>query len=112
MRSQVNDAEPWVLRLLPDESAEPGRVTVSCAGTVVYDDLCELELVDFHHSPWSSGRLTGMLDFGGFEVVPGTRRGVLPNDAAASCATSPHCSPRRSSCTLSRTRSTPPCWSG
>jgi hypothetical protein len=75
------------LYLLPDDSAEPGRVAVSCAGTVVYDDLCEFELVDFRHSPWSSGRLTGMLDFSGFEVVPGTRRGVLPNDAAATFAT-------------------------
>ena len=74
------------LYLLPEGTAEPGHVTVSCAGTVVYDDLCEFELVDFRHTPWSSGRLTGMLDFGGFDVAPGTRRGVQPNDAAAAFA--------------------------
>jgi hypothetical protein len=74
------------LYLLPEDSSEPGRVTVSCAGTVVYDDLCEFELVDFRQPPWSSGRLTGMLDFTGFEVAPGTRRGVQPNDAAAAFA--------------------------
>jgi hypothetical protein len=75
------------LYLLPEGAPEPGRVTVSCAGTAVYDDLCEFELVDFRHPPWSSGRLTGMLDFAGFEVPPGTRRGVQPNDAAAAFAT-------------------------
>jgi hypothetical protein len=73
------------LYLLP-EDGEAGHVTVSCAGTVVYDDLCEFELVDLRRSPWSSGRLTGMLDFAGFEVAPGTRRGVQPNEAAATFA--------------------------
>ena len=74
------------LYVLPEGGREPAQVMVSCAGTVVYDDLCEFELVDFRRPPWSSGRLTGMLDFGGFEVSPGTRRGVQPNDAAAAFA--------------------------
>jgi len=74
------------LYVLPEGEREPGQVMVSCAGTVVYDDLCEFALVDFRRSPWSSGRLTGMLEFAGFEVAPGTRRGVLPNDAAAAFA--------------------------
>ena len=74
------------LYLLPEGEREPGHVMVSCAGTVVYDDLCEFELIDFRRSPWSSGRLTGMLEFAGFEVAPGTRRGVQPTDAAAAFA--------------------------
>jgi hypothetical protein len=74
------------LYLLPEGEREPSQVMVSCAGTVVYDDLCEFELVDFRRPPWSGGRLTGMIEFGGFEVAPGTRRGVLPNDAAAAFA--------------------------
>jgi histidine kinase/DNA gyrase B/HSP90-like ATPase len=74
------------LYLLPEDVSESGRVTVSCAGTIVYDDLCEFELVDFRRAPWSSGRLTGMLDFTGFEVAPGTRRGVQPDEAAAAFA--------------------------
>jgi hypothetical protein len=48
--------------------------------------VCEFELVDFRRPPWVGGRLTGMLEFAGFEVAPGTRRGVLPNDAAAAFA--------------------------
>ncbi len=82
------------LYLLGEGAAEPGRVTVSCVGTIVYDDLCECELVDFRHPPWSSGRVTGMLDFAGFEVAPGTRRGVQPNDAASAFATAPCCTSR------------------
>jgi hypothetical protein len=74
------------LYLLPERTAEPGRVAVSCAGTIVYDDLCEFELADFRRSPWSSGRLTGMLEFAAFEVAPGSRRGVIPNEAAAAFA--------------------------
>jgi histidine kinase/DNA gyrase B/HSP90-like ATPase len=74
------------LYLLPEDASESGRVTVSCAGTIVYDDLCEFELADFRRAPWSSGRLTGMLDFAGFEVAPGTRRGVQPDEAAAAFA--------------------------
>jgi hypothetical protein len=74
------------LYVLPEGGREPTQVMVSSAGTVVYDDLCEFELVDFRRPPWSSGRLTGMLDFAGFEVSPGTRRGVQPDDAAAAFA--------------------------
>ena len=74
------------LYLLPERGAEPGRVTVSCTGTVVYDDICHFELADFRHSPWSDGRVVGMLDFEAFEVAPGTRRGVIPNDAASAFA--------------------------
>lgn len=74
------------LYVLPEGGRAPGQVMVSAGGTVVYDDLGEFDLVDFRQPPWSSGRLTGMLDFAGFEVSPGTRRGVQPNDAAAAFA--------------------------
>jgi hypothetical protein len=74
------------LYLLPERGAQPGRVSVSCAGTVVYDDLTEFELVDFHRPPWGMGRLTGVLEFARFEVAPGSRRGVQPNEAAMAFA--------------------------
>lgn len=75
------------LYLLPEHDGGSQRVSVSCAGTVVYDDVAEFELVDFRRPPWDTGRLTGVLDFAGFDVAPGTRRGVQPNDAALAFAT-------------------------
>ena len=75
------------LYLLPEHDGGSRRVSVSCAGTVVYDDLTEFELVDFRRPPWDTGRVTGVLDFAGFDVAPGTRRGVQPNEAAMAFAT-------------------------
>ncbi len=75
------------LYLLPEHGADRGRVTVAATGTIVYDDLIDYAVADFRHSPWTSGRITGVLDFAAFEVAPGTRRGVLPNDAAQSFVT-------------------------
>jgi hypothetical protein len=74
------------LYLLPEHDGGSRRVSVSCAGTVVYDDLTEFELVDFRRPPWDMGRLTGVLDFAGFDVAPGSRRGVQPNEAAMAFA--------------------------
>src|SRR5207248_1695792 len=36
--------------------------------------------------PWNRGELTGLIDFAGFTVPPGTRRGVVPDAAAAAFA--------------------------
>ena len=70
------------LYLVPAASAPSGRVAISSTGTTVYDDITELEAADFRHPPWTDGRLTGLLEFPDFEVAPGTRRGVVPNQAA------------------------------
>ena len=69
------------LYLAPD-GGEPPRVSVACGGTVVYDDLAEALDGRFRHEPWTAGRVSGLVDFPGFTVAPGSRRGVLLDDAA------------------------------
>ncbi len=63
-----------------------GRVTVSSGGTSVYDDLASFESHDFAREPWTSGRIGGVIEFADFNVSPGTRRGVIPDEAAMAFA--------------------------
>jgi hypothetical protein len=70
------------LYLAPEGSPEPPRVAVSCGGTVVYDDLADALDGRFRREPWTAGRVGGLLEFPGFTVAPGSRRGVLLDDAA------------------------------
>jgi len=69
------------LYLVP-EGGEPGRVSVACGGTVVYDDLAAALDGRFAHEPWTAGRVAGLLDFRDFAVAPGSRRAVLLDAAA------------------------------
>lgn len=64
------------------EGEERGGVGVASGGTVVYDDLAAALDGRFACEPWTSGRVTGQLDFADFRVAPGSRRGVLLDDAA------------------------------
>ena len=61
---------------------ERPAIQLACAGTLVADDVAELDVLGFDHSPWRSCDLVGIIDFPGFQVPPGTRRGVIPNAAA------------------------------
>lgn len=74
------------LYLLPAGEESEVRVSVSAAGTLVYDDVCEYEAADFRRPPWTDRRLSGLLEFRDFQVPPGSRRGVMPDDAAAAFA--------------------------
>ncbi len=67
------------LHYLPEEHGS-GRVTLACAGTVVSDDVAQLEAGDLRYAPWDGGRVTGMIDAPFLDVAPGTRRGVVPNE--------------------------------
>jgi hypothetical protein len=85
---KVRRVEP--LRFTGERLALPGslpvaghaRVSVACGGTTVYDDLAAALDGRFAHEPWTTARITGLLDFAGFAVAPGSRRGVLLDEAA------------------------------
>lgn len=63
-----------------------GCVTLTFTGTVVADDLAQLEAVDLKGEPWTSGRLTGLIDAPFLDVAPGTRQGIVPNEKAEAFA--------------------------
>jgi signal transduction histidine kinase len=60
-----------------------GAVELTCAGTVVADRLGELAMLGLDHAPWTDPSLAGTIEFAGFAVPPGSRRGVVPDAAAA-----------------------------
>ncbi len=66
--------------------SEAPAVQVACAGTLVADDIRELAALGLDESPWVGRGLSGLLDFPAFHVPPGTRRGVMPDDAARAFA--------------------------
>ena len=70
------------LYLLAGGDAADGRVSISCGGTTIYDDVAQFDAADFRRPPWTDRRLTGLVEFQDFDVPPGTRRGAVPNDAA------------------------------
>jgi hypothetical protein len=57
-------------------------IELSCAGTRVVDDIATLDALGLDQAPWCGSELSGVIDFPDFSVPPGTRRGVVPNDAA------------------------------
>jgi len=71
------------LYLVPSEDDRPGVVQLTCGGTTVLDDLATVAPEEGPRAPWDSGRLEGFVDFPDLEVSPSTRRGFVPNAAAA-----------------------------
>jgi len=65
--------------------AERPSIQVSCAGTLVADDIGELHALDLDAPPWVGCELSGLIDFPGFTVP-------RVHDAASS----PIAQPRRS----------------
>ncbi len=59
-----------------------GSVELTCAGTVVADRLADLGALGLDADPWSAPGLSGTIEFAGFMVPPGSRRGVIPNAAS------------------------------
>lgn len=82
----VDGYGPIQLELYLARGAERAAIQVACAGTLVASDIAELAALGFGDPPWSGGEVTGIVEFGGFQVPPGTRRGVIPNAAAAAFA--------------------------
>ena len=73
---------PLRLELYLARGAERPAIQVSCAGTLVADDIAELHALDLAVAPWTGCELAGLLDFAAFTVPPGSRRGVVPDGAA------------------------------
>ena len=69
-----------------DEASPP--LALYAAGTMVAEAFTELAALDLDHLPWTDSRLTGLVDFPGLHVAPGSRRGVIPDEAAHAFATS------------------------
>jgi hypothetical protein len=62
-------------------SATPG-LAVYAAGTLVAETFHDLSALQLDREPWTDGRLTGLVDFPALRVAPGSRRGVVPDEAA------------------------------
>ena len=82
----VEGHPPIRLELYLARGAERPAVQVSCAGTLVADDAGELHALDLDQGPWVGCELAGLLEFPGFTVPPGSRRGVVPDGAAEAFA--------------------------
>jgi signal transduction histidine kinase len=63
-------------------SSGASGVELTCAGTIVADCVGDLAALGLDHSPWTDAALTGTIEFAGFAVPPGSRRGVVPDAAA------------------------------
>ena len=65
---------------------EPRGVALYTAGTLVAEGFDELAPLGLDHTPWTDSRLTGLVDFPALRVAPGSRRGVVPDEAAGAFA--------------------------
>jgi hypothetical protein len=63
--------------------AGAGGVELTCAGTVVAERIGDLTALGLDRAPWIDPALAGTIEFAGFAVPPGSRRGVTPDAAAA-----------------------------
>ncbi len=83
---EVPGHAPMRVELYFARGAEAPVVELACAGTLVADDLGALPSLGFAEPPWIGRGLSGLIDFPGFNVPPGTRRGVAPDAAAEAFA--------------------------
>lgn len=68
--------------IAPDDDRR-GVVALSCGGTVVLDDIAEIDGVDERRDPWDRGLFEGVIDFPELHVAPGTRRGFAHDEPVA-----------------------------
>lgn len=62
-----------------ESSQDDAAIALCKDGTRVLRDVCEL--LPFQHAPWNDGRLEGLLDFDPLTLAPGTRSGIVADDA-------------------------------
>jgi hypothetical protein len=63
----------------PDEERH-GVVALACGGTVVLDDIADIDGADQRRDPWDRGLLEGVIDFPELYVAPGSRRGFAHDE--------------------------------
>lgn len=68
------------------EGEEPQPIGVYSGGTLVAEGFHDLGSLGLARPPWTDPHFTGFVDFPGFQVAPGSRRGIAA-DAAASAFT-------------------------
>jgi hypothetical protein len=72
------------------QTEENGEAThglaLYAAGTLVAESFQELASIGLDHLPWTDPRLTGLVDFPSLRASPGSRRGVVPDEAAGALA--------------------------
>lgn len=68
------------------DRGEARGLAVYSSGTLVAEGFHDLGALGLDHSPWTDPRLTGMVDFPGFHVAPGSRRGVSIDQASEAFA--------------------------
>lgn len=69
-----------------DNGGEPHGLAVYAAGTLVAEGFHQLSALGLDRPPWNDPRLTGLVDFPGLHVAPGSRRGVIVDEAGAAFA--------------------------
>ena len=65
-----------------DRAGESEGIGLYAAGTQVADGFRALSSLGLDRSPWIDPRLTGLVDFPAFRIAPGSRRGIIVDDAA------------------------------
>ena len=82
--SSVSGFEPLRVELyfVPGGGGE-AAIQVACGGTLVADDIAELASLGLAEAPWVGRGLAGVVDFPDLNIPPGTRRGIVPDAAAA-----------------------------
>ena len=71
------------LYLVSPDEGRAGTVSLSCGGTIVLDDIAEIDGIDAPRAPWCEGRLEGVIDFPELYVAPGARRGFAHDEPVA-----------------------------
>ena len=69
------------VELYLDEPKSTNGVGLYRSGTRVLENITELD--EFQHPPWTSGYLQGLIDAPFLNVTPGTRLGIIQDDAFA-----------------------------
>jgi hypothetical protein len=64
------------------DAGELRGIAVYSAGTLVANGFQELAALGLDRAPWTDLRLTGLVDFPDFHVAPGSRHGVIVDEAA------------------------------